>query len=221
MALTGDEIRSRPFVTERKGGYNPEDVIAYLEEVAVQFDELHARFAREHSDEGAAAAEIDHLRSLLASHEGLEAALQSAGEDDEQLRAELRSLREESDEITQRMHDDADPAAAVGHDVATLLRSAKEATAELRKSADRDCAALFGEADHLRTSAERAASQMRSDAHAQAADIVARARREGERMVDAASLRYDELLEVQDEVARRLSDAGAVIRSARDANAHV
>ena len=215
--MTSEQIRTKPFLTERKGGYNKDEVVAFLEEVADEFEALQSRTdAAQSSSDPAIIAELEELRTRLASHEGLQDALEKAYADVEQLRSEIARTREERDALSQKLATSADPTAAIGEEVAMVLRSAKEAANELQARAERESAELRAEAESARTAAERAAAQLRADAESQAAEIIAQARREADELLTTEMARYDELLSAQSEVSSRLADAESVLRSVRD-----
>ena len=228
MPMSSEQIRTKPFLTERKGGYNKDEVVAFLEEVADEFEALQSRMGEvQSSSDPAVIAELDDLRSRLASHDGLQDALEKAYADVEQLRGELNRAREERDALSQKLSTSADPTAAIGEEVAMVLRAAKEAASELKDRAERETAELRGnveretaemrsDAEQARSAAEATAARLRSDAEAQAADIIAQARREADELLSREMVRYDELLSVQGEVTRRLEDAESVLRSVRD-----
>jgi DivIVA domain-containing protein len=215
--MSSEQIRTKPFLTERKGGYNKDEVVAFLEEVADEFEALQSRSdAAQASSDPAAVAELEELRARAASHEGLQDALEKAYADVEQLRAEVARAREERDSLSQKLASSTDPTAAIGEEVAMVLRSAKEAANELHARAERESNELRAAAESTRSDAERAAAQLRSDAERQAGDIVAQAHREAEELLAREMARYEELLSAQSEVTERLAQAESVVRSVRD-----
>ncbi|MGH2685363.1 MAG: DivIVA domain-containing protein [Actinomycetota bacterium] len=215
--MSSEQIRTKPFLTERKGGYNKDEVVAFLEEVADEFEALQSRMGEvESASDPAVIAELDDLRAKLASHDGLQDALEKAYADVEQLRTELGRAREERDALSQKLTTSTDPTAAIGEEVAMVLRAAKEAANELKDRAERESAEVRSDAEQARSAAEGAAARLRADAEAQAADIVAQARREADDLLSRETARYEELLAAQGEVARRLEDAESVLRSVRD-----
>ena len=226
--MTSEQIRTKPFLTERKGGYNKDEVVAFLEEVADEFEAMQSRTdATESSSDPAIIAELEELRERVASHEGLQDALDKAYADIEQLRNDVARAREERDSMSKKLASNTDPTAAIGEEVAMVLRSAKEAanelharaereTSELRANAERETSELRANAEAARADAERAASQQRADAERQAAEIVAQARREADELMAREMARYEELLGAQSEVTDRLAQAETVLRSARE-----
>ena len=228
MPITSEQIRTKPFLTERKGGYNKDEVVAFLEEVAEQFEALQSKVGQaESASDPAVLQELEELRSRVASHEGLQEALEQAYADVERLRGEVAKAREEREALSQKLATSADPTAAIGDEVAMVLRAAKEAaselkeraereSAQLRSDAERDSAQLRSDAEQARSAAEATAARLRSDAEAQASDIIARARREADELLSREMARYDELVAAQGEVTRRLEDAESVLRSVRD-----
>ena len=239
MPMSSEQIRTKPFLTERKGGYNKDEVVAFLEEVADEFEALQSRMGEaQSSSDPSVIAELEDLRSRMASHDGLQDALEKAYADVEQLRSEVSRAREERDALSQKLTSSTDPTAAIGEEVAMVLRAAKEAaselkdraqresaelkdrvereSAELKDRAERESAELRGDAEQARSSAEAAATRLRADAEAQASEIIAQARREADDLLSREMVRYDELLSAQSEVTRRLEDAESVIRSVRD-----
>ena len=68
MAMSSEQIRTKPFLTERKGGYNKDEVVAFLEEVADEFEALHARMgAAESASDPSVMAELEDLRRRAAA----------------------------------------------------------------------------------------------------------------------------------------------------------
>ena len=217
MPMSSEQIRTKPFLTERKGGYNKDEVVAFLEEVADEFEALQSRMGEvQSSSDPSVIAELEDLRSRLTSHEGLQDALEKAYADVEQLRGELSRAREERDALSQKLSSSADPTAAIGEEVAMVLRAAKEAASELKDRAERETAEIRTDAEQARSAAEATAARLRADAEAQAAEIIAQARREADDLLSREMARYDELLSAQGEVTRRLEDAESVLRSVRD-----
>lgn len=217
MPMTSEQIRTKPFLTERKGGYNKDEVVAFLEEVADEFEALHSRIGDpQAASDPALAGEIEDLRSKLASHEGLQDALEKAYADVEQLRGDLNRAREERDRLSQKLATSADPTAAIGEEVAMVLRAAKEAANDLQARAEKESGDLRSEAEQARAAAEQAAARTRAQAETEAAEILERARHEADELLTREMARYDELLSVQGDVSRRLEDAEQVLRSVRD-----
>ena len=83
MSITPDEIRTKPFLTERKGGYNRDEVVAFLDQVAAEFENLQSQFDNLETQperDAADAEELDRLRTEAGDIDSLKAEM--AGENE-------------------------------------------------------------------------------------------------------------------------------------------
>ena len=176
MPMTPKQIRTKPFLTERKG-YCKEEVEAFLEQVADELEVLQQRLATE-------------TPAQLAITAGSQ-----PSEEVEQLQAELRRLRQERDELAQRASAPApDWTAAVGAEVANVLRATHGAAEIMRQRAEQRAATLTADAEEMRAAAVAAAARLRTEAEMHAAEVVAEAWRQGAQVVTQQMDRFDELL---------------------------
>jgi DivIVA domain-containing protein len=159
-----DAIRSMTFRTVKKGGFDPDDVKAYLDRLAGDVELLRNR-----------------VEQLEAQARAAEAATPAAPE-----------ARTPAAQDAPRVAE-VDPFDEVGARVAELVRTFEEdvraAERTAREEADAIVAKARGEADDIRLEARLA----REEAVADAASIVASARTDGDRLAREAQARADEL----------------------------
>lgn len=175
MPMTPKQIRTKPFLTERKG-YCKEEVEAFLEQVADELEALQQRLAAD------APAQLAVTAGSQPSQEV------------EQLRAEVRRLRQERDELARASSTGTDWTVAVGAEVASVLRATHGAAEIMRQRAEQRAAMLTAEAEETRAAAVAAAARLRTEAEMHAAEVIAEAWRQGANVVTQQMDRFDELL---------------------------
>jgi cell division initiation protein len=121
----------------------------------------------------------------------------------------------------------ADPYAAMGDEVAAVLRSARDAAGEVRKHAEEEAEALLSkarqEAGELEATAKRhleeadnSANENRRRSEEAAAAAVAQAKGEAEEIVAAAKARYEQLIRDEQDLGGRLRAIKGDIESSLD-----
>jgi cell division initiation protein len=108
-----------------------------------------------------------------------------------------------------------DPYAAMGEEVAAVLRSAREAAGEVRKQAEQEAEALLGKAReqgaemestakrHLEE-ADASADATRKQADLEAAGVMERAKQDAEKLLQDAVARYEQLIRDEQSLGKRL-----------------
>lgn len=190
VPMTPKQIRTKPFLTERRGGYCKEEVEDFLDQVADEIQWLQEQLA-------AATAG----RELPALGAGLQ-----RSDEAEQLRDEVRRLRQERDELARRPSEGTDWTAAVGAEVANVLRTTATVADELQQRAERQAATLTADAEEARAAAVAAAAKLRAEAEMHAAEVIAEAWRRGADLVTQQMDRFDELLSAEHGTGPRTED---------------
>lgn len=146
MSLTPQDIEKRIF-RERRRGYDPEDVDAFLDEVAERIAELErqrdraqARLA-ELEDSSAGARETETLlsRTLISAERTAEQTVATAKQDAERFRSEAAQEAERMQEEARR-------------EASEVIEEAKQEAEELRRSAEHDA---MREREFARAGSER------------------------------------------------------------------
>lgn len=121
-------------------------------------------------------------------------ALEAAKAEIEQLRGDVRSLRQERDELAHRLEASSDPIAAVGLEVENVLRATRELADEIQERARVRAANLVAEAAEAAAAALTASHRLRTGAEMDAAEIISRAWRQSADLVVRQAGCYEEQL---------------------------
>jgi DivIVA domain-containing protein len=208
VSITPDEIRTKPFLTERKGGYNRDEVVAFLDQVAAEFENLQSQFENLETQperDAADAEELDRLRAEAGDTESIKAELEST-------RSRLSRIESEKASLEQKLAKTGDPTSQIGDEVASVLKTAHEAASDLKRRAEQELEQAEASATGQRDQARREAGDILAVARRQAEEIVDEARQEADDLVTKGMIRHEELVAAQDEVKRRLGDTESVIR---------
>jgi len=208
VSITPDEIRTKPFLTERKGGYNRDEVVAFLDQVAAEFEALQGRYdslETQPERDAADVEELERLREQVGEFDSLQAELES-------MRSRLARTESEKAELDDKLSKSGDPTTQIGDEVASVLKTAHEAASDLRRRAEYEVEQAKTAAAGEREQARREASDIVAVARRQAEEIVDEARQEADELVTQGMVRHEELVVAQEDVRTRLADTESVIR---------
>ncbi|HEY2430454.1 MAG TPA: DivIVA domain-containing protein [Acidimicrobiales bacterium] len=209
VEFTSDAVRSAKF-RERRKGYHPEEVDAFLERAAIAIDQLTSRLAEttaralkaEAALAGNSEADESVRRTLVLAQRTAEMAVREANEEAGRIRAEaageaerIRSdatadaqkRQQEAEDRAASLESDAERtwAAAVQHATATVDEADASAQATVRDAEERAAA--------IRSEAEEEVASLRATAAAEIEAQAVEARREVEAAVAALRTQEDQL----------------------------
>jgi DivIVA domain-containing protein len=189
VPLTPEEIKAQKFPVALRG-YEKEDVDAFLQRVAADYESALAAFASAGDPYAAVGREVGSvLRSAKQSAQSLR---DEAAEESGKMR---REAAEEAVEVRRRAAEEAaatlegarEKAMTLGREAERLVKSAKDQAREARTQA-------AGETDEMRRRAAEEAAGTLEQATAKAEEVTVEADRRARRVKETAERRSDEML---------------------------
>jgi DivIVA domain-containing protein len=189
VPLTPEEIRAQKFPVALRG-YEKEDVDAFLERVAEDYESAMTAFASAGDPYAAVGREVgDVLRSAKHSAQVLrdEAAAESGTLRREAAEEAVEVRRRAAEEAAATLEGAREKAMALGREAERLVKSAKDQAREARKQATE-------ETDEMRRQASEEAAGTLEQATAKAEEVSVEAERRARRIKENAQRRSDEML---------------------------
>lgn len=196
MPLSPEEIKNRDFLVALRG-YDKDEVISFLHEVASQYADLmaEAALARQNGPSGAPAVDPfadlgDHVASVMRA--ATEAADQRQRESEQEAASVRQAAREEAQHAAAEARLELDAASELRADAereAAKLRSAAQEEAEQVR---REARQVLDQALEARAAVEREAAELRESAMRHGQELRDRAEQALSDFVDSAKQEIDE-----------------------------